>query len=70
MRFQQVVRIFATAVGQSRTGTKSGVETKIFYRFGPEELDASPPLREKIRGGKKLFPIVRRGKFRRGSPIP
>lgn len=44
--FQEIVRIFAAAVGQSRTGTKPCVETKTFYRFGPEELDASPPLRE------------------------
>lgn len=36
--FQQIVCIFSAAVGQACTGAKPGIEAKIFYDFGPEEL--------------------------------
>lgn len=38
VRFQQIVRIFSAAVGQACSGSKPGIESEIFYDFGPEEL--------------------------------
>ena len=46
MRFQQIVRILTTSVGQACAGAKPGIEAEIFYDFGPEELYAGPPLSE------------------------
>lgn len=45
-RFQEIVRIFTTTVGQACTWTQLRIEAEIFYDFGPEELYAGPPLRE------------------------
>lgn len=38
VRFQQIVRILTTSVGQACAGAKAGIEAEIFYDFGPEEL--------------------------------
>lgn len=47
MRFQQIVRIFSTTVGQACAGAKPGIEAEIFYDFGPEELQIGLPVFER-----------------------
>ena len=43
VRFQQIVRIFAAAVGQACSGAKAGIEAEVFYDFGPENCTQVPP---------------------------
>lgn len=44
VRFQQIVRILTTTVGQACAGAKAGIEAEIFYDFGPEELQIGLPV--------------------------
>ena len=47
VRFQQIVRILTTTVGQACAGAKAGIEAEIFYDFGPEELQIGLPVFER-----------------------
>lgn len=47
MRFQEIVRILTTTVGQACAGAKAGIEAEIFYDFSPEELQIGLPVFER-----------------------